>query len=142
MFLLSVENMVLLQYYSELQYNQCLDLFLLLLYSTADWKEDFVKLSASKIVKGDRLGHNNTCTFSRMLQRQDSCFVQYRQDLAAVPCFDGLKKPVSLLGKCKVANMEHWCQCSDQRCNCSPQIESLMGADLIIFKSALFKWLI
>lgn len=58
--------MVLLQYYSRLQYNQCLDLFLLLLYSTADWKGDFVKLSASKIVKGDRLGYNNTCTFSRM----------------------------------------------------------------------------
>lgn len=54
MFLLSVENIVLLQYYSRLQYNQGLDLFLSLFYTTAGWREDFMKLSASKIVRGAR----------------------------------------------------------------------------------------
>jgi len=54
MFLLSVENMVLLQYYSRLQYNQGLDLVLLLFYTTTGWREDFMKLSASKIVRGAR----------------------------------------------------------------------------------------
>lgn len=93
--------MVLLQYYSRLQYNQCLGLFLLLLYGAADWKKDFVKLSASKNVKGDRLGYDNIHIFSRMLQRQDSCFVQYRQNLAAVPCFDGLEKFCHCWGNAK-----------------------------------------
>jgi len=46
--------MVLLQYYSRLQYNQGLDLVLLLFYTTTGWREDFMKLSASKIVRGAR----------------------------------------------------------------------------------------
>ena len=65
MVLLSVENMVLLQYYSRLQYNQGLDLFLLLFYMTTGWREDFMKLSASKLSGEPSSGYNNTHIFKQ-----------------------------------------------------------------------------
>lgn len=47
--------MLLLQYYSRLQYSRGLDLVLLLFYTNTGWREDFMKLSTSKIVRGARL---------------------------------------------------------------------------------------
>lgn len=55
MFLLSVENIILQQYHCGLHYNQGLNLFLLWLYIATGWREDILKLSASKIVRGARL---------------------------------------------------------------------------------------
>lgn len=55
MFLLSVENIVLLQYHYGLQYSQGLNLFLLWLYIATRWRGNVMKLSASKTVRGARL---------------------------------------------------------------------------------------
>lgn len=77
MFLLSVENTVLLQYYSRLQYNQSLDLFFIIVLHHQWLEGRFYETVSIQNCQGSQVQDIITPIYSsRMLQRRDSWLVQ------------------------------------------------------------------